>query len=67
MTRPRSMTSSRTRLARQRSRLPLGGRSRGVALVTGAARGIGQATVRRLSSDGWNVIAVDRGADDPRL
>jgi SDR family mycofactocin-dependent oxidoreductase len=61
------MTSSRTRLARQRSRLPLGGRSRGVALVTGAARGIGQATVRRLSSEGWNIVAVDRGEDDPRL
>jgi SDR family mycofactocin-dependent oxidoreductase len=67
VTRPRSMTSSRTRLARQRSRLPLAGRSRGVALVTGAARGIGHATVRRLSSDGWNVVAVDRGEDDPRL
>jgi SDR family mycofactocin-dependent oxidoreductase len=67
VTRPRSMTSSRTRLARQRSRLPLGGRSRGVALVTGAARGIGHASVRRLSSEGFNVIAVDRGADDPRL
>src|SRR3954469_4282316 len=61
------MTSSRTRLARQRSRLPLGGRSRGVALVTGAARGIGYATVRRLASDGYNVVAVDRAEDDPRL
>ena len=61
------MTSSRTRLARQRSRLPMGSRARGVALVTGAARGIGHATVRRLSSDGFNVVAVDRGSDDPRL
>jgi SDR family mycofactocin-dependent oxidoreductase len=61
------MTSSRTRLARQRSRLPLGGKARGVALVTGAARGIGRATVRRLSSEGFNVVAVDRGSDDPRL
>jgi SDR family mycofactocin-dependent oxidoreductase len=67
VTRPRSTTSSRTRLARQRSRLPRGGRSRGIALVTGAARGIGYATVRRLSSEGFNVVAVDRGADDPRL
>jgi SDR family mycofactocin-dependent oxidoreductase len=67
VTRPRSMMSSRTRLARQRSRLPLGARPRGVALVTGAARGIGHATVRRLSADGWNVVAVDRASDDPRL
>jgi SDR family mycofactocin-dependent oxidoreductase len=67
MTRPRSTTSSRTRLARQRSRLPLGGKARGVALVTGAARGIGRATVKRLSSEGFNVVAVDRGSDDARL
>jgi SDR family mycofactocin-dependent oxidoreductase len=38
-----------------------------VALVTGAARGIGAATVRRLDSEGWSVLAVDRAADDPRL
>jgi SDR family mycofactocin-dependent oxidoreductase len=67
MTRPRSTTSSRTRLARQRSRMPLAGKARGVALVTGASRGIGRATVRRLSAEGFNVVAVDRGSDDPRL
>ena len=38
-----------------------------VALVTGAARGIGAATVRVLAGAGWSVVAVDRATDDPRL
>jgi len=38
-----------------------------VAVVTGAARGIGSATVRRLVQDGWNVVAVDVCADDPSI
>lgn len=38
-----------------------------VALVTGAARGIGAATVAGLVAEGWQVVALDRGSDDPRL
>jgi SDR family mycofactocin-dependent oxidoreductase len=38
-----------------------------VAIVTGAGRGIGAATVAGRAADGWRVVAVDRGADDPRL
>lgn len=38
-----------------------------VAVVTGAARGIGAATVRRLSTDGWSVVAVDVCADDTAI
>jgi SDR family mycofactocin-dependent oxidoreductase len=38
-----------------------------VAVVTGAARGIGAATVWGLAERGWSVVAVDRCADDPRI
>jgi SDR family mycofactocin-dependent oxidoreductase len=38
-----------------------------VALVTGAARGIGAATVVGLTTAGWTVVATDVCADDPRL
>jgi SDR family mycofactocin-dependent oxidoreductase len=41
--------------------------NRRVAIVTGAGRGIGAATVATLAADGWSVVAVDRCAPDRRL
>jgi SDR family mycofactocin-dependent oxidoreductase len=38
-----------------------------VAVVTGAGRGMGAATVGLLAAAGWRVVAVDRSADDPDL
>lgn len=38
-----------------------------VAIVTGAARGIGAATVRALLAEGWRVAAADICADDPAV
>jgi SDR family mycofactocin-dependent oxidoreductase len=38
-----------------------------VAVVTGAARGIGAATVDALVGNGWHVVAVDAAIDDPAL
>ena len=38
-----------------------------VAIVTGAARGIGAATVVALAEQGWSVLAVDLAKDDPAL
>jgi SDR family mycofactocin-dependent oxidoreductase len=38
-----------------------------VAVVTGAARGIGAATVAALAGAGWAVLAVDIAADDPAI
>jgi SDR family mycofactocin-dependent oxidoreductase len=38
-----------------------------VAVVTGAGRGIGAATVLALAAEGWSVLAIDRAEDDPDL
>ena len=58
--RPDGTVSSRTDA-------PRGTPSPRTALVTGAARGVGAATVTALAAGGWRVIAVDRCADDPAL
>ena len=37
-----------------------------VLLLTGASRGIGHATVKRFSDEGWRVLTISRQAFDPR-
>jgi SDR family mycofactocin-dependent oxidoreductase len=43
------------------------GPARRAAIVTGAARGIGAATVLALAGQGWSVLACDLVSDDPAL
>ncbi|HET6965856.1 MAG TPA: mycofactocin-coupled SDR family oxidoreductase [Acidimicrobiales bacterium] len=38
-----------------------------VAIITGAARGIGAATASMLAGSGWRLVLVDRCQDDPDL
>ncbi len=66
-TRLKRARRARTRAQPLARRAPRGVPPKRVAIVTGAARGIGAATVLELVRAGWGVVAVDRAADDERL
>ncbi len=38
----------------------------GLAIITGAASGIGRAIAKRLLADGWRVVGLDKSGADPR-
>lgn len=61
----RARRAARAQPLARRARSEPGGKQ--VAIVTGAARGIGAATVRELVRAGWAVVAVDRAAGDARV
>lgn len=44
----------------------MAGKAKYTLLLTGASRGIGHATVKRFSSEGWRVLTCSRQAFDPR-
>jgi 3-oxoacyl-[acyl-carrier protein] reductase len=45
----------------------VGALDRKIAVVTGASRGIGEATARRLAEEGAHVVCVDRPAEERQL
>jgi 3-oxoacyl-[acyl-carrier protein] reductase len=55
------VVTARARAAEDRPVRPFEGK---IALVTGAARGIGEATARLLAQEGARVVCLDRPADD---
>jgi SDR family mycofactocin-dependent oxidoreductase len=65
--RPLDTAAVRQRRPTSASEEGVAGGSGRVAVVTGAARGIGAATVLALAEAGWSVLAVDLATDDPAL